>query len=87
MKQIVKAIFTWEGIGEVTAKSFVSQYEKKGFVVEMYGTAHRDDLIAIGTEQKATHVLHFLDVTNVVLVSLADEFGGFTVEITTNDLQ
>ncbi len=87
MKQQVKAVFTWEIAGERTAKSYVTQYEQKGFVVSLNGIAQRDDLIAIGTDENATHVLHFLDGENVILVSLADEFGGFTVEITTKDLQ
>ena len=33
-----------------------------------------------------THVLHFMDDENIRLVSLSDEMGGFTTDITINDL-
>lgn len=33
-----------------------------------------------------THVLYFLDHEKVILVSLTDEMGGFTVEVKLEDL-
>ncbi len=33
-----------------------------------------------------THVLHFVDEESIRLVSIADEMGGFTVDISINDL-
>ena len=32
------------------------------------------------------HVLHFVDEESIRLVSIADEMGGFTVDISINDL-
>ena len=39
-----------------------------------------------GEINKMTHVLHFVDEESIRLVSIADEMGGFTVDISINDL-
>ena len=44
------------------------------------------DLVSLGEINKMTHVLHFVDEESIRLVSIADEMGGFTVDISINDL-
>ena len=34
-----------------------------------------------------THMLYFTDDVNLILSSLADELGGYSLEITVDDLQ
>ena len=51
-----------------------------------YGIAEEADLVSLGEINKMTHVLHFVDEESIRLVSIADEMGGFTVDISINDL-
>ena len=48
--------------------------------------AEEADLVSLGEINKMTHVLHFVDEESIRLVSIADEMGGFTVDISINDL-
>ena len=43
-------------------------------------------MISLGETNRMTHVLHFVDGESLKLVSLADEMGGFTVEVGVRDL-
>ena len=43
-------------------------------------------MVSLGEINKMTHVLHFVDEESIRLVSIADEMGGFTVDISINDL-
>lgn len=66
-------------------------YPSWSFIAEthagiFYGIAEEADLVSLGEINKMTHVLHFVDEESIRLVSIADEMGGFTVDISINDL-
>ncbi|WMI80807.1 hypothetical protein [Anaerotignum sp. MB30-C6] len=86
MEQKVKAMFAWALEGEKTARLFGERYKKAGIEVTFHGEAVQDELILLGQKGDMTHVLYFLDHEKLLLVSLADEMGGFTVEVLVEEL-
>lgn len=86
MEQKVKALFAWTTEGEKTARLFGEKYQSAGLEVTLYGEAAKDELILLGEQKEMTHVLYFLDHEKLLLVSLADEMGGFTIEVLVEDL-
>ena len=85
-EQRAKALFTCTEAGWDTALRIMEAYRSSGMHAIFYGKAAEDALIALGKESGMTHVLHFLDEENIRMVSIADEMGGFTVDITVKDL-
>ena len=85
-QQKVKALFTWKAAGSETAMEIAAAYRQAGMQVFLYGEAEEADLIALGEADGMTHVLYFMDTENIKMISLADEMGGFTVEIKKSDL-
>lgn len=86
-EQKTRALFTCTEAGSRTAMDIMQKYRQSGMQAFFYGTAEEADLISLGQQNGMTHVLHFLDEENIKLVSIADEMGGFTVDITVGDLQ
>lgn len=86
MEQKTKALFTWTEAGYETAVRIAGLYRQTGMEVFLYGTAREEDLISLGKTENMTHVLHFLDEVHLKLVSVADEMGGFTVDVLVSDL-
>ncbi|WP_313528146.1 hypothetical protein [Anaerotignum sp.] len=86
MEQKVKALFAWTAVGEKTAKLYGEKYKAAGIEVNFHGEADEEELIVLGKNRDMTHILYFLDHEKLLLVSLADEMGGFTVEIMVEDL-
>lgn len=82
----VKALFTWKAAGSEAAMEIASAYRQAGMHVFLYGEAEESELVALGEADGMTHVLHFTDAENIKMVSLADEMGGFTVDIKRSDL-
>ncbi|MGN1231038.1 MAG: hypothetical protein ACI4TP_03985 [Anaerotignum sp.] len=85
-EQKTKALFTCTEAGYDAALGIMELYRKSGMQAFFYGIAEEKDLISLGETNGMTHVLHFLDGENLKLVSISDEMGGFTVDITVNDL-
>lgn len=85
-EQTTKALFTCTEAGYDAALQIMEQYRRNGMYAVFYGIANDADLISLGETNGMTHVLHFLDEENIRLVSIADEMGGFTVDISINDL-
>ena len=85
-KQNVKALFTCTEEGYDAALGIMETYRRNGMHAIFYGRVSEEDLIALGQQNGMTHVLHFLDKENIRMISIADEMGGFTVDITVNDL-
>ena len=77
-----KALFTCTEAGYDAALSIMELYRRNGMQAFFYGI----DLVSLGEINKMTHVLHFVDEESIRLVSIADEMGGFTVDISINDL-
>ncbi len=86
MEQQTKALFTCTQTGYETAVGITDLYRKSGMQAFFYGIAEEGDLVALGEENGMTHVLHFIDAENLKLVSICDEMGGFTADITVEDL-
>ncbi|MBQ9090731.1 MAG: hypothetical protein IJY52_00470 [Anaerotignum sp.] len=85
-EQKTKALFTCTEAGYETAIGIMEVYRQSGMLAYFYGIADEKDLVELGEMNGMTHVLHFVDAENIKLVSIADEMGGFTVDITVNDL-
>ena len=86
MSEKVSALFCWFETGEETGRKFAQAYQTAGMQTKIHGQATQTELIQLGEAAGTSHVLYFLDDKRVLLVSLKDEMGGFTVEITTDDL-
>ena len=79
-----KALFTCTEAGYDAALSIMELYRR--MQAFFYGIAEEAELVSLGEINKMTHVLHFVDEESIRLVSIADEMGGFTVDISINDL-
>ncbi len=86
MEQKAKALIAWTPAGGDTARRMGEKYLAAGVEIIFHGRAEREELIFLGKRENVTHVLYFLDHKKLLLVSLADEMGGFTVEILVEDL-
>ncbi|WP_304507359.1 hypothetical protein [Anaerotignum sp.] len=86
MEKKVKALVGWTVMGEKAAKLVGEKYKTAGVEISFCGKKTKDELILFGEQGNMTHVLYFLDHEKLLLVSLADEMGGFTVEVNVNDL-
>ena len=86
MEQKTKALFTWTEAGYATAMRIADAYRRGGIQVFLYGTAEESELVELGEMNKMTHVLYFQDAEHLKLVSIADEMGGFTVDVLVSDL-
>ena len=86
MEEKIKALFAWSPLGANTARGIGEKYAAAGVAVVLHGEACKEELISLGESKNMTHVLYFLDEERLLLVSLADEMGGFTVEILVEDL-
>ena len=86
MENRVKAIVMWSADGEKTAREIGEKYKKAMIEVVFYGMGKEEDSMTIGQDTDATHVLYFIDSQKILLVSLTDEMGGFSVEIGVEDL-
>ncbi|MCD8036782.1 MAG: hypothetical protein LUE88_05275 [Clostridiales bacterium] len=83
----VKVFITGDDEGLKTAENFFDIYNKifeAAYAKEVLGfeNAYRRAQI-----EEMTHMLYFVDETNVILSSFADEMGGYTLEITVDDLK
>ena len=85
-EQKTKALFTCTEAGYETAIGIMEAYRQSGMLAYFYGIADEKDLVELGETNGMTHVLHFVDAENIKLVSIADEMGGFTVDVTVSDL-
>ena len=85
-EQKTKALFTCTEAGYEMAIAISEAYKLSGMLAYFYGIADEKDLVELGEMNGMTHVLHFVDAENIKLVSISDEMGGFTVDVTVNDL-
>lgn len=82
----VKVLITSSEDGRNTAREFTEIYR------ELFDVTFRDITVfedALETARKAdmTHMLYFRDVRNLTLTSFADEMGGYSLDITVDDLR
>ncbi len=83
----VKVLITGQKAGEIAAKEFAEIYAEI-FDVEYDGDFPEfDAAFDRASVGGMTHMLYFQDEINLLLVSLADELGGYTAKITVDDLK
>ena len=46
-----------------------------------------EEALEAAAKMNMTHMLYFKDNTNLILASLADEMGGYSLDITVDDLR
>ncbi len=87
MDSRVKAFITGDAEGLKTAERFYRIYRRKfdaEYSAEVLGF---ENAFKRAENEKMTHLLYFVDGINVILSSFADEMGGYTLEITVDDLK
>ena len=85
-EQKARALFTCTEAGYEMAIAICEAYKMSGMAAYFYGVADAKDLVELGEMNGMTHVMHFVDEENIKMVSISDEMGGFTVDVTVNDL-
>lgn len=83
----VKVLITGDDEGLKTAEKFYGIYKNIFDAVYAEGVLGFEMAYKRAESEKMTHMLYFADETNVILSSFADEMGGYTLEITVDDLQ
>ncbi len=85
--QTAKTLVAYKEEGRCTAFEIANEYRRGGMCVE---TSLLGDDIAKNMEyaqsKGMTHILYFMDSINMKVISLSDEMGGFTVDITVDEL-
>ena len=76
----VRVMIAYKKEGKKSADRFAEIY-KKLFKVEF------EEALKEAERSDMTHMLYFTDDVNLILSSLADELGGYSLEITVDDLQ
>ncbi len=87
VKNGVKVFIVGGEHGLKTAKAFSDIYRDKFEVVFEDYTYGLEKALERAKRENMTHMLYFKDDKNVVLSSFADEMGGYTLDITTDDLK
>lgn len=86
-EQKVKTLIAFTQTGRQKAIEIANIYRKSGMYVEMSLLGQElQKNIAYAESKNMTHVLYFIDSKNMKVVSLADEMGGFTVDIPVSEL-
>lgn len=82
-----KTLVAYTEIGKTTAFQIANEYRRDGMYVEnsLLGEDIEENM-SYAKEKEMTHVLYFVDSENVKVISLADEMGGFTVDIAVDEL-
>lgn len=82
-----KTLIAYTQTGMTTAIETANTYRRSGMYVET--SLLGDDIeknTAYARKKNMTHVLYFIDTINLKVISLADEMGGFTVDVTVDEL-
>ncbi len=82
----VKVMITCDKSGKSAADEFTEIYRSVFEVVRREFSSF-EEAMGAASEMKLTHLLYFKDNKNLILVSLADEMGGYSLDITVDDLK
>ena len=83
----VRVLIASNNEGVAIAREFAGLYSRIFMVVYSEIQMRYETAIKMAEEKNMTHMLYFLDDTNLLLASLADEMGGYTLEATVDDLK
>ena len=77
----VRVMITSSAEGTTAAREFTEIYR------EMFDVMDFEEALREAEAAAMTHMLYFRDNGNLVLTSLADEMGGYSLDITVDDLR
>ena len=82
-----KTLVAYTDAGKAAACQIANEYRRDGMYVEnsLLGEDMEENM-AYAKEKNMSHVLYFVDAVQVKVISLADEMGGFTVDVTVDEL-
>jgi len=82
-----KTLISYTEKGRMAACHIANEYRRSGMALEnsLLGSDFETNF-AYARNKNMTHMLYFLDHENVKVVSLSDELGGFTVDVTIDEL-
>lgn len=83
----VQTLVAYTNEGRRTANEIANEYRASGMCVE--NSLLGDDLeknMTYARKKGISHVLYFIDSIHLKVISLADEMGGYTVDITIDEL-
>lgn len=83
----IDAIIAYKALGRKSALEVADIYRNKNYYIEnsLIGDDFEEN-IAYAKQRGIGHLLYFIDDTNLKVVSLNDEMGGFTVDVKKNEL-
>ena len=82
----VRVMITGNKNGQTAADEFTEIYREAFDVIRREFSSFEEALDA-ASEMELTHLLYFKDSENLILASLADELGGYSLDITVDDLR
>ncbi len=82
----VRVMITGNENGQTAADEFTEIYREAFDVIRREFSSFEEALDA-ASEMELTHLLYFKDNENLILASLADELGGYSLDITVDDLR
>lgn len=86
-KMAVRVLIACKDKGIANAERFAGIYNKI-FDVEYNRNLNDFDMaFQYAQKENMSHILFFMDTVNLKLVSLLDDMGGYTAEVTIDDLE
>lgn len=82
----VRVMITGNENGQTAADEFTEIY-REAFDVIRREFSNFEEALDAASEMELTHLLYFKDNENLILASLADELGGYSLDITVDDLR
>ncbi len=87
INETVRVLIAGEGEGAARAGEFAEIYSRIFKVAYDGRQTGYDAAMERAKKENMTHMLYFLDETSLLLCSLCDETGGYTLEATVDDLK
>mgnify|MGYP000434102590 FL=1 len=82
---LVRVMITGNKSGQSAIDEFTEIY-REAFDVMKRDFSNFEEALEAAAKMNMTHMLYFKD-TNLILASLADEMGGYSLDITVDDLR
>ncbi|MBS4959687.1 MAG: ATP phosphoribosyltransferase regulatory subunit [Clostridiales bacterium] len=83
-----EALIAYQPCAKKTALRIAEKYRRTGkYMLTSFLGENLEENIAYAKKMNLSHVLYFRDGVHLTMVSLKDEMGGFTVDLTINDLK
>ena len=83
---LARVMITGNKSGQPAIDEFTEIY-REAFDVMKRDFSNFEEALEAAAKMNMTHMLYFKDNTNLILASLADEMGGYSLDITVDDLR